>query len=195
MPTLDYQQALDMGYSPSEIDQFSSQNKDIQVTNKPSETSLPKITTKITPKVTQAFNVYNPSLERFSPGGRNIGVDLEANSGTPVYTPQGSWKVVESYNGAKGQGHIGNNENRGYGNSVLIQNTDTGEKLRTSHLSEVGATQGQVLTAGLPIGKTGATGNVTGPHLDLEYYDKSGKLGDASKTTYVNNVFNPISGQ
>lgn len=126
--------------------------------------------------ITQGFMNYNPGVEKFS-GGYNYGVDIGVPTGTKVATPQGKWKVVEvSDNGSM---------NRGYGNSVFLQNVDTGEKLRFSHLNKIlGLQPGQEINGNQVFGETGATGNVTGPHLDLEYYDRMGKLGDVLKTQY-----------
>ena len=123
---------------------------------------------------TQEFMNYNPDIETYS-GGYNYGDDFGAPSGTPVSLPQGSWKVIESSSNG--------DFNRGYGNSVLVENTATGEKLRFSHLSQTPLFEGQVFTGG-QIGISGDTGNTTGPHLDLEYYDPQGNLGDISNSDY-----------
>lgn len=146
------------------------------------------------PKITQAFGVKNPKVERFSKGGINRGVDLAAKTGTPLYVPDGQWKVTETYSRAKGKGYIGNRTNTGYGNSVVIKNTKTGEIMRLSHLSTVNVKSGQLLAGGSLIGKSGATGNVTGSHLDLEYKTPKGKLADASKTKYVSSIFRRAGG-
>lgn len=66
----------------------------------------------------------------------------------------------------------------------MLQNLDTGEKIRFSHLSQVGVKTGDIV-GGQPVGLSGATGNVTGPHLDVEYYDKKGKLSDVMKSPYL----------
>lgn len=126
--------------------------------------------------ITQQFGNYNPSLYRgINQSMTNTGVDIGVPTGTGVNLPDGVWKILEAIKGGF---------NKGYGNSVLAQNTKTGEKLRFSHLSDVAAQLNQMLQGGSRIGATGATGNVTGPHLDLEYYNQQGKLADVLKSGY-----------
>lgn len=124
-------------------------------------------------------------------GGVNYGTDLIVPTGTPVAVPPGEWKVVEAFNkaGAEGPNNRDGGANRGYGNSVLVQNAQTGEKLRMSHLTRGGVMvkPGQTIKGGSIIGKSGATGNTagrTGQHLDLEYYNKGGKIADVMKSPY-----------
>lgn len=126
--------------------------------------------------ITQQFMNYNPKIEKYS-GGYNYGVDFGYGQGAPVTLPQGQWQVKEaSANG---------NFNRGYGNSILVQNMQTGEKLRVSHLSKLAnLVAGQRLNGGQTVALTGATGNVTGPHLDVEYYDRAGKLANVLASQY-----------
>jgi len=150
-------------------------------------------TTMALPRITQPFGVKNPKVEKFSRGGINRGVDLATKTGTPLYVPEGSWKVANVFSGAKKRGYIGNRENGGYGNSVLLVNTQTGEKLRMSHLSQVGVKSGQVISSGQLVAKSGWTGNSSGPHLDLEYYKSNGKLADATRTKYVKDIFNQVA--
>ena len=81
----------------------------------------------------------------------HAGVDFPALSGTPVYASQ-SGKVVLA-------------EELYYsGNTVVI---DHGYGIYTlyAHLSEIGVHAGDAVEAGAEIGKVGATGRVTGPHL------------------------------
>lgn len=135
------------------------------------------------PPVTQTFG-QGSKYDVFS-GGVNYGVDFGVKSGTPVGLPPGQWQVVEAFSGADNQGYIGNKTNRGYGNSVLVRNPQTGETLRLSHLSQVRVQPGQVIPGGTVIGASGASGNVTGAHLDVEYRDKSGRLNDVLRTPYA----------
>ena len=86
--------------------------------------------------------------EARSPHG---GVDLSAKAGTPVYSSQAG-KVVLA-------------ENLYYsGNTVVI---DHGYGIFTlyAHLSEIGVQAGEMVKSWEEIGKVGATGRVTGPHL------------------------------
>jgi murein DD-endopeptidase MepM/ murein hydrolase activator NlpD len=81
----------------------------------------------------------------------HAGVDFPAAAGTPVYAAQ-SGKVVLA-------------ENLYYsGNTVVI---DHGYGIYTlyAHLSEIGVRAGDPVEATAEIGKVGATGRVTGPHL------------------------------
>ena len=133
-------------------------------------------------RITQQFGIKSP-YDVFS-GGVNTGTDFAVPTGTPVVVPTGRWRVVSAFNQAQGKGFIGNNTNNGYGNSVMVQNMDSGERLRLSHLSQVGVRPGDIIGGGV-VGLSGATGNVTGPHLDVEYYDRKGKLGDPLKSPYM----------
>lgn len=81
----------------------------------------------------------------------HAGVDFPSAAGTPVYAAQ-SGKVVLA-------------ENLYYsGNTVVI---DHGFGIYTlyAHLSEIGVHAGDPVEASAEIGKVGATGRVTGPHL------------------------------
>lgn len=63
-----------------------------------------------------------------------------------------------------------------YGNSVLVR-LPTGHMVRFSHLSEVGnLKEGDTVTPGTFIGKTGDTGYAFGKHLDHEMYSPEGQL-------------------
>ena len=174
---IDTKAAVAAGYTPQEINRFLKGEKVSSYKIEPVE-------------ITQTFNQRSP-YDVFS-GGVNTGVDFATAQGTPVELPEGEWEVEDAFMGASPQGYIGNFENMGYGNSVVVKNRKTGEKLRLSHLSNVDVSQGQVLQGGR-IGATGATGNVTGPHADVEYYDTQGNLADVLASPYANIIPNKRS--
>lgn len=131
--------------------------------------------------VTQKFGNYNPGLYAgINKSMRNTGVDFGVPTGVPTALPSGRWQILQA---------AGNGWNDGYGGSVLAQNEETGEKLRFSHLSALNAIPGQRLLGGSIIGRVGATGNATGSHLDLEYYDPKGKVADILSSAYANELF------
>ncbi|MFI8895134.1 M23 family metallopeptidase [Streptomyces paradoxus] len=86
--------------------------------------------------------------------GSHTGVDFHAASGTSVHAV-GTGTVVEAGWGGS------------YGNQVVIKMND-GTYTQYGHLSSTGVSVGQRVTPGQQIGLSGATGNVTGPHLHFE---------------------------
>ncbi|MFJ1652198.1 M23 family metallopeptidase [Streptomyces sp. NPDC088337] len=86
--------------------------------------------------------------------GTHTGVDFHAASGTSVHAV-GSGTVVDAgWGGA-------------YGNQVVIRMAD-GMYTQYGHLSSIQVSVGQQVIPGQRIGLSGATGNVTGPHLHFE---------------------------
>ncbi len=133
--------------------------------------------------VTQAFGNVNPDVEVMS-GGVNNGVDFGFQYGDEVKAPQGEWVVADSYAEDTERGYVGNQSNSGYGNSVVLQNPQTGEKIRLSHLASNFVKPGMKVKGGSLLGLVGDTGNATGPHLDAEYIDPTGQYGDITQTPY-----------
>ncbi|MEV7125517.1 M23 family metallopeptidase [Streptomyces sp. NPDC093260] len=86
--------------------------------------------------------------------GSHTGVDFHAASGTTVHAVGVGTVVETGWGGA-------------YGNQIVIRMAD-GMYTQYGHLSSVGVTVGQQVVAGQQIGVSGATGNVTGPHLHFE---------------------------
>ncbi|MYS89920.1 MULTISPECIES: M23 family metallopeptidase [Streptomyces] len=86
--------------------------------------------------------------------GSHTGVDFHAASGTPVHAV-GMGTVVEAGWGGS------------YGNQIVIKMND-GTYTQYGHLSSISVSVGQRVTPGQQIGLSGATGNVTGPHLHFE---------------------------
>ncbi|MGW0609506.1 M23 family metallopeptidase [Streptomyces sp. NPDC002788] len=86
--------------------------------------------------------------------GSHTGIDFHAATGTSVHAV-GMGTVVEAGWGGS------------YGNQVVIKMND-GTYTQYGHLSSIGVSVGQRVTPGQQIGLSGATGNVTGPHLHFE---------------------------
>ncbi|MDX3380157.1 M23 family peptidase [Streptomyces sp. V2] len=86
--------------------------------------------------------------------GSHTGIDFHAATGTPVHAV-GLGTVVEAgWGGA-------------YGNQIVVRMND-GTYTQYGHLSSISVAVGQTVTPGERIGYSGATGNVTGPHLHFE---------------------------
>ncbi|MFI7297714.1 M23 family metallopeptidase [Streptomyces sp. NPDC050121] len=96
---------------------------------------------------------YHASSSLWS-SGSHTGIDFHAATGTTVHAV-GLGTVVEAGWGGS------------YGNQVVIKMND-GTYTQYGHLSSIGVSVGQQVTPGQQIGLSGATGNVTGPHLHFE---------------------------
>ncbi|MFF7245239.1 transglycosylase family protein [Embleya sp. NPDC008237] len=86
--------------------------------------------------------------------GSHTGQDFVASTGTPVKAIT-SGTVVKAGNGGA------------YGNEIVIKHAD-GKYSQYAHLSSIGVRAGATVSTGQQIGLSGATGNVTGPHLHFE---------------------------
>ncbi|MFS4094660.1 M23 family metallopeptidase [Streptomyces sp. AF1A] len=96
---------------------------------------------------------YEASSSLWS-SGHHTGIDFHAVSGTSVHAVGTGTVVSTGWGGA-------------YGNQIVIRMAD-GMYTQYGHLSSIGVTVGQRVTPGQQIGLSGATGNVTGPHLHFE---------------------------
>jgi murein DD-endopeptidase MepM/ murein hydrolase activator NlpD len=86
--------------------------------------------------------------------GHHTGVDFLVWSGTPVHSVAAGTVVQAGADGA-------------YGNDVIIKHAD-GKYTLYGHLTRPVVSVGQTVAEGQEIGVSGATGNVTGPHLHFE---------------------------
>ncbi|WP_323182211.1 M23 family metallopeptidase [Kitasatospora purpeofusca] len=103
--------------------------------------------------------------------GHHTGADFVAATGTPLRAVA-SGTVVKAGNGGA------------YGNEVEIKLAD-GKYAEYAHLSSIGVSIGQTVTAGQQIGLSGATGNVTGPHLHFEIRTGSEYGSDIDPIAYL----------
>ena len=104
-----------------------------------------------------AHPLQGPVGDLFGPRGNlfHAGIDIPAPKGTPV-AAAGSGRVV--FAGSSGSG---------WGRMVLIAH-GSGVRSRYAHLSRVSVRVGQRVGTGSIIGRVGATGEATGPHLHFE---------------------------
>ncbi|BDD76298.1 peptidase [Streptomyces anthocyanicus] len=96
---------------------------------------------------------YHQSGSMWS-SGYHTGTDFVVPTGTSLKAVGAGTVVSAGWGGA-------------YGNQVVIQLAD-GHYAQYAHLSSLSVSTGQSVTAGQQVGLSGATGNVTGPHLHFE---------------------------
>ncbi|WP_181806058.1 M23 family metallopeptidase [Streptomyces shenzhenensis] len=103
--------------------------------------------------------------------GHHTGVDFVVPTGTPVKAVGAGTVVTAGWGGA-------------YGNQVVIRLAD-GYYAQYGHLSAVSVSVGQTVTEGQRIGLSGATGNVTGPHLHFEIRTTPDYGSDVDPVAYL----------
>lgn len=86
--------------------------------------------------------------------GYHTGADFPVSTGTPVVSVAAGEVVTAGSGGS-------------YGNEVVVRHED-GHYSQYAHLSSISVSVGQSVGAGDQLGLSGATGNVTGPHLHFE---------------------------
>ncbi|GGQ75996.1 LysM peptidoglycan-binding domain-containing M23 family metallopeptidase [Streptomyces asoensis] len=86
--------------------------------------------------------------------GYHTGTDFVVPTGTTLKAVGAGTVVSAGWGGA-------------YGNQVVIRLAD-GYYAQYAHLSQLSVSAGQTVSAGQQVGLSGATGNVTGPHLHFE---------------------------
>ncbi|MGW1272244.1 M23 family metallopeptidase [Streptomyces sp. NPDC002491] len=96
---------------------------------------------------------YHQSGSMWS-SGYHTGVDFVVPTGTPLKAVGAGTVVSAGWGGA-------------YGNQVVIKLND-GYYAQYGHLSQLSVSAGQTVGVGQQVGLSGATGNVTGPHLHFE---------------------------
>lgn len=118
-------------------------------------------------KVTYAYGVRNSGYS----AGYHTGDDYAASVGTPVVAVRAG--TIAWSNGDGGA----------YGNWICLR-ADNDRDYIYCHLSQRSVAKGDKVKAGDKLGKVGATGNVTGPHLHFEDRDKGGKYGQDRRPSW-----------
>ncbi|MFD3496855.1 peptidoglycan DD-metalloendopeptidase family protein [Streptomyces sp. NPDC058676] len=103
--------------------------------------------------------------------GYHTGVDFVVPTGTSLKAVGAGTVVSAGWGGA-------------YGNQVVIKLAD-GYYAQYAHLSSLSVSSGQSVTAGQQVGLSGATGNVTGPHLHFEIRTTPDYGSDVDPVAYL----------
>ncbi|MER6532009.1 LysM peptidoglycan-binding domain-containing M23 family metallopeptidase [Streptomyces sp. NPDC001508] len=103
--------------------------------------------------------------------GYHTGVDFVVPTGTSLKAVGAGTVVSAGWGGA-------------YGNQVVLKLAD-GYYAQYAHLSRLSVSAGQTVTPGQQIGLSGATGNVTGPHLHFEIRTTANYGSDVDPLAYL----------
>ncbi|MDT0608953.1 M23 family metallopeptidase [Streptomyces lancefieldiae] len=113
---------------------------------------------------------YHQSGSMWS-SGYHTGTDFVVPTGTSLKAVGAGTVVSAGWGGA-------------YGNQVVIKLAD-GHYAQYAHLSSLSVSAGQSVTAGQQVGLSGATGNVTGPHLHFEIRTTPDYGSDVDPLSYL----------
>ncbi|MER5793606.1 transglycosylase family protein [Streptomyces sp. NPDC001980] len=103
--------------------------------------------------------------------GYHTGVDFLAPTGTSVKAVEAGQVVTAGWGGS-------------YGYQVVIRHAD-GRYTQYGHLSAISVRAGQSVSTGQRIGRSGSTGNATGPHLHFEVRTGPGFGTDIDPVAYL----------
>ncbi len=114
--------------------------------------------TEATESATESFiwPVHAPISQQ--PSSTHMALDLACVLGSPIVASQGGKVVAVGW------------DKSGYGKRVIINHADHADGYQTlyAHLSSYAVELGQQVEQGQLIGRSGSTGNSTGPHLHFE---------------------------
>ncbi|WP_181808361.1 transglycosylase family protein [Streptomyces shenzhenensis] len=113
---------------------------------------------------------YHASGSHWSKG-YHTGVDFLAPTGTSVKAVEAGQVVTAGWGGS-------------YGYQVVIRHAD-GRYTQYGHLSAISVRAGQRVSTGQRIGRSGSTGNTTGPHLHFEVRTGPGFGTDIDPVAYL----------
>jgi LysM repeat protein len=126
--------------------------------------------TVVAPVNAPVGTAYHASGSHWSKG-YHTGVDFLVPTGTSVKAAAAGHVVSSGWGGS-------------YGYQVVIRHAD-GRYTQYAHLSAISVKAGQTVVAGQRLGRSGATGNVTGPHLHFEVRTGPGFGSDVDPLAYL----------
>lgn len=131
-----------------------------------------------TVKITQGYGMTSYAKAGAYGGKPHNGIDFGISSGNKVFAVRGG-KVIKT----------GNNGRYAYGKWIAI---DHGDGLVTlyGHLSSQSVSKGDNVETGEEIGKSGNTGNSTGPHLHFSVF--SSRSFELVESKYVKGLLIPV---
>ncbi|MGP3986127.1 transglycosylase family protein [Streptomyces sp. 3N207] len=103
--------------------------------------------------------------------GYHTGVDFPVGTGTPVKAVTNGTVVSAGWGGA-------------YGYEVVVRHKD-GKYSQYGHLSALSVRSGQAVETGQQLGRSGSTGNSSGPHLHFEIRTGPAYGSDINPLTYL----------
>ncbi|SOC43049.1 murein hydrolase activator EnvC family protein [Ureibacillus acetophenoni] len=138
------------------LEQESKQNKN----NESASPNIPVTSSGVWTTPTYGTFTSGYGWRSFGGGEFHYGVDVANSTGTPIVAASDG---VVSYAAPLST----------YGNAVLLTHSINGKIYTTvyAHMSSIGVQAGQTVSKGQEIGKMGATGRVTGPHLHFELHN------------------------
>ena len=138
--------------------QINEKTNNIIEKNKKEVTSRSGITRQTTKNSSYIWPVSSRTITSYF-GQRSrdyhTGLDIAVNTGSSVRAMMSGTVILAQWNG-------------GYGYQVKIQHSN-GIITTYAHNSKLLVSNGQVITQGEEIAKSGSTGNSTGPHLHIEF--------------------------
>lgn len=103
------------------------------------------------PGIHTAKNFARRRVLNGTPGSAHSGVDIPAVEGMPIHASQ--------------RGRVALAENLYFAGNTVVIDHGLGVYTLYAHMKVLGVQQGETVAAGAVIGRVGATGRVTGPHL------------------------------
>lgn len=132
---------------------------------------------KIIPPVVRPTLPHTPYPVTYGYGVRSSNYALGYHTGEDHACPEGSRAQAVSNGTVQFAGWGSGGWGPAYGNQVIIRTSDGKYDYAHNHLSHFSVHKGDTVTPGKQVGRTGATGNVTGPHDHFEARVAGGHYG------------------